>query len=255
MEYCLTAKKVYQELMKKFPNKKEELDTEETVLIVFPSSTLNYWKRTVNLKSRNWLMDTYSLFASQVEFYEGNIEEIKFNVIRPPMGDGAIAAIAEQLIACGTKRIFLVCGVWGIQDFLEISDVCIPTISRAENKVSSTYYDKREIKIQKEIAENIKNIAEELKVTFYEGENKAFESFYKIPRQRILKEKENGTLTAENGELHTLLAVAKEYKIKTGAIFYNYYMPLKENHFEIPVKLYKEGGETIAKIALKLIID
>jgi len=30
-------------------------------------------------------------------------------------------------------------------------------------------------------------------------------------------------------------------------------MPLKENHFDIPVELYEKGGEAIGKITLELI--
>jgi len=35
-------------------------------------------------------------------------------------------------------------------------------------------------------------------------------------------------MSAENGELHALLSIGNEFGIKTGAIFYNYFMPLKK---------------------------
>ena len=255
MTYCITAKNVYDQLLKKYPKEVESLKTERIALIVFPTSTINYWKNIALLQEREWLMDKYSFYAYPTEIWTGKFGGISFTVVRPPMGDSATGAVIEQLITCGTEIIMLVCGVWGIQDYLEISDVCIPTVSKAQNIISKTYSAEDELKPDKNIQSILQEKTLQLGINFHSGSNVAFESFYRITRSEFLEEKDKGVLTAENGELHTLLAITKEFKINSGALFYNYFMPLRDDNLEIPSYLYKKGGETIGRIALESLLE
>jgi len=255
MTYCITAKKFYDQLIEKYPTEAENINTEEIALIVFPTSTINYWKNIAFLQEREWLMDRYSLYANPTEIWAGKFGGISFTVVRPPMGDSAMGAIIEQLIACGTKIIMLVCGVWGIQDYLKISDVCIPTISKAQNKISKSYGANDELKLDKNIQNILKEKIEQLNINYYFGKNVAFESFYRITKKELIDEKKEGILTAENGELHTLLSITKEFNVRSGALFYNYFMPLRDDYLEVPSYLYKKGGEAIGRIALESLLE
>jgi purine-nucleoside phosphorylase len=255
MNYCITAKEIYDQLLQKYPDEAYNLNTERIALIVFPTSTINYWKNNALLQDRNWLMDKYSLYASPSEIWTGKFGGISFTVVRPPMGDSSTGAVIEQLIVCGTEIILLICGAWGIQDFLEISDVCIPTISKAHNKISQTYCAEYELSLDRNVQNVLQEKTEQLGINFYSGKNVAFESFYRIKRNELIEEKSKGVLTAENGELHTLLSIAYEFKVKSGALFYNYFMPLRDDYLDIPSHLFKKGGETIGRIALESLLE
>ncbi|MFW9852978.1 MAG: hypothetical protein ACFFDS_08545 [Candidatus Thorarchaeota archaeon] len=255
MTYCITAKDIYDQLLQKFPTETNSLNTERIALIVFPTTTITYWKKIAFLQEREWLMDQYSLYTSPSEIWTGQYAGVSFNVVRPPMGDSATGAVIEQLIACGTEIVMLVCGAWGIQDYLEISDVCIPTISKAQNKISRTYDADDELKLDKNIQSIIEEKTKQLDINYHSGKNIAFESFYRITKNELINEKKAGVLTAENGELHTLLSITKEFKIKFGALFYNYFMPLRGDYLEIPSHIFKKGGEAIGRIALESLLE
>ncbi len=255
MTYCITAKDIYTQLMQKYPTEADNLNTERIALIVFPTTTIDYWKSIAFLQERNWLMDRYSVYAYPTEIWTGKFGGISFTVVHPPMGDSATGAVIEQLIACGTEIILLVCGAWGIQDYLEISDICIPTISKAQNKISKTYGANDELRLDKNIQRVLQEKTKQLDIDYYVGKNIAFESFYRIKRKELIDERNEGDLTAENGELHTLLAITKEFKIKSGALFYNYFMPLRDDFLEVPSHLYKKGGEAIGRIILESLLE
>ena len=253
--FCITAEDFYKLILEKHPDKENELKTEEIAFIVFPMTTIAFLKRIANLEEQNWLMNSYSFYAYPTKFWKGKYKGITFNVVQPPMGDSGTAAVVEQLISCGTKMIILVCGAWGIRETLKIGDICIPELSRANNKIAETYDLSREIKIEKSIFESIINQAKQLGIPYSSGSNVSFESFYRMQKKLLLDEKKRNTLTAENGELHTLLSIGNEFRIRTGAIFYNYFMPLKKASLDIPSKFFIEGGQKIGKIALNLIAD
>ena len=252
-EYCITAKDVYNLILEKHPDKQNELKTEEIAIIVFPKSTIAHLEKTGNLEERNWLMNTYSFYAYPTLMWKGNYKGTFFNVVQPPMGDTGTAAVIEQLIACGTKTILLVCGAWGIRNTLQIGDICIPEVSKAQNKIASSYGASDEIQIDRSMIDIIFNQLERLGIKYSHGTNYAFESFYRIPRNELEKIRNEMTLTAENGELHTLLSIGKEFGIRTGAIFYNYFMPLRKQNLDTPSELYIKGGQTIGEIALNVI--
>ena len=255
MTYCITAKDIYDQLIQKYPAEAESLNTERIALIAFPTTTINYLKKITFLQDREWLMDKYSLYAYPTEIWTGKFGGISFNVVRPPMGDSATGAVIEQLIACGTEIIILVCGVWGIQDFLKISDVCIPTISKAQNQISKTYGGEDELRLDKNIQRILQEKTEQLDINSYSGKNVAFESFFRIKRNNLIEEKKEGILTAENGELHTLLSITKDFEVKSGALFYNYFMPLRDDYLQVPSHMYKKGGESIGRIALESLLE
>lgn len=252
-EFCITAKDLYKMIRKKYPSEEKELKTERIAFIVFPSSTITFLKENTNMKERDWLMDTYSFYAYPTKMWVGKYKAVNFNVVQPPMGDSGTAAIIEQLIACGTEIILLVCGAWGLKDSLQIGDICIPTISIASNRIANSYGGNNEIKIEESLQEIIFHQLKNLGLKYSYGTNVAFESFYRISKKELENEKKKKIISAENGELHTLLSIGNEFGIKTGAIFYNYFMPLKKLTLDTPPELYKKGGENIGKIALNML--
>jgi uridine phosphorylase len=252
-KFCLSSEDVIRSAIKSSNKKEEDFEVDPYVIIFFSKFLLDYLKERINIEQKEWL-DLFHPYASG-QLFRGYYHGMPISAISPPMGASPISSVIEDLIFCGAKVIFLVCGSWGIGKKVKLLDYLIPTHGLGPDG-ASIYYGRKpdeEIEIDKEI---IKILIEETKKrtkNYHIGKNYSTEALYRIKCKDIYDLQKKECISMENGELNVLGTICKQKKIKFGAIFYSYYNPLEGWAIPWLESKYKDCVNLEAEIALATI--
>ncbi|MFX0034551.1 MAG: hypothetical protein ACFE9I_02785 [Candidatus Hermodarchaeota archaeon] len=250
-ELCCTSKDVIQAAIESSNKDEKDFNVDSNVMIIFSRFLLNFLKDKVKIEQVEWLMPFHPYIAPDY-IYRGKFKEIPITVLIPPMGASPIASIAEDLIFCGAKTIFLVCGSWGMGENVKLLDYLIPTHGLGIDGTSIHYGRKQdeEIELDKQVINIFIEETKKRTVDYHIGKNYCKEAFYQIKRQEIYELQKKGCISMENGELNVLGTICKQNNVNFGAFFYSYYNPL--NRWKIPWREeeYKECVSLEGEIAL-----
>ncbi len=253
-EPLLTSSKVVEIASKMARKKREDYAVDEKVFLLFSDLLLEYLIRKANLKKYSWLEDAHPYASGAI--YRGAYNGIPLTVMKPPMGASPMAVVLEDLITCGAKNIFLVCGAWGIGPKVKINDFLLPTHTTGCESITKYYgrAEKEELPMMPGIVRLLKEETAKRTENYHTGKNYAKEAFYRLTKEEIIALQKQGFIGMENGELNVLAAVCRQKNSNYGAIFYSYYNPLEG--WTIPWKKkeeYKATVELEGEIALAVL--
>jgi uridine phosphorylase len=252
-KYCITSENLIQYAINTSNKKRGDFQIGKFGIIVFSNYLLEYFKDKLNLNTNDWLAPFHPYSSGQI--HNGIYEDFSISIIMPSMGASPIASIAEDMINCGAKSLFLVCGAWGIANNVKLLDFLVPTHAIGPDG-TSIYYGRdlnEETIINKLVADKIINETKKRTKNYHVGKNYSIEAFYKIKIEKVKELQKKNVISMENGELNTLTTICNQRNVRFGAIFYNYFNPLKP--WKVPwfEEEYKKCVELEGKIILAVI--
>ncbi len=253
-ELLLASAEVVEQARKAAGKKGRNFTVDKNVILLFSNVLLEYLTRKAQLKKYSWLEDFHPYASGAI--YRGRYKGTPLTVMQPPMGASPMAVVVEDLITCGAKAIFLICGAWGIGAKVKLNDFIIPTHTGGPDGTTIHYgrASEEELPLTAEIVRRFKEETAKRTENYHLGKNYAKEAFYRITRKEIIKLQEKGFIAMENGELNVLGTICRQKKVQFGALFYSYYNPLEG--WTIPwlkTKEYKTTVELEGEITLAVL--
>jgi len=157
----------------------------------------------LNGKTIKWL------YGELRPFLIGIVDNKEIGAFRPGIGAPAAAAMLEELIACGAKKIFEVGMAGGLQPQLKPGDIIVVTEAIRDEGTSNHYFPP-EVKL--ESSHRLRNsLLQELthkRINYSVGSVWTTDGLYRETKVKFLKFHNQGIL-AVNMETSALFAVAK----------------------------------------------
>ncbi|NHJ25744.1 MAG: hypothetical protein EAX89_14275 [Candidatus Lokiarchaeota archaeon] len=255
-KFCISSEDLIKVIAEKTKKKENEFQVNPIVIITFSRFLIEFFKAQITLIEDNWLMP-YHPYASN-PIFRGSYNNKNITIINPPMGASPISTIVEDLIFCGAEVILLACGSWAIDNNIQLLDFIIPTHALGKDG-TSIYYNRESNEhtiINNDIVQILIKETQRITDRFHIGKNYSLEAFYKLEKTEIVKIQKSGCISMENGELNVLATICNSKKIKFGALFYNYYNPLKGWNIPWLDKTYEDcinlQGEILLNVILKV---
>lgn len=176
------------------------------LILVYQRLGFNYLRGALDGEDKEWLYKDRPVFV-------GKLNDKRIGVFRPWVGASGAAAMLEELIACGARKIIEVGVAGGLQPSVEVGDIVVVTDAFPDEGTSRHYFPSetrfgsstslRELFIQQLRLKGLK---------FSVGPVWSTDGFYRETRGKFLKFRQQGAL-AVNGETSALFAVAKYHGV------------------------------------------
>jgi len=178
------------------------------LIIVYQTNAFEYVKKTLNGETTEWL------YGKLRPFFVGIANDKEIGVFRAWIGAPAAAAMLEELIACGAKKIFEVGMAGGLQSQLKPGDIVVVTEAIRDEGTSNHYFPP-EVKL--ESSPRLRNsLIQELtrkRIKHSVGSVWTTDGVYRETRGKFLKFRNKGVL-AVSMETSALFAVAKYREVE-----------------------------------------
>ena len=175
------------------------------------------------MKEVDWIAARHHPYAAPRVVKRGAFQSLDITALLPPMGASPLSCIVEDLVACGTEAIFLVCAAWSLGPPVEFDDLIVPSFSVGPDGTSIHYgNDTGEVHAQQEVIDVLAEACRAKGARFHVGGNATCEALYCITPQMAGDFRDRGCLCMDNGETSTLFAMAQTLKILGGVLFQPY---------------------------------
>jgi uridine phosphorylase len=226
MEGIFSSKKAIEMTAKMLKKDSSDLILDKIAFLVFPQSTLERLLELTGATKVDWILKGCHPYSAPEKVYRGTYKGIGITIVEPQMGSSSFAVQVEDLITCGVKAIFLLCGAWALGS-TRIGDIVIPTVCVGPDGTSPYYYPKDshapEFYVDPDVFRALADGLEKVRFLDYAvGKNASCEAFYRITKLLKADFENQGCVTMENGEANTLLAIAQSKRILAGILFYTY---------------------------------
>jgi uridine phosphorylase len=201
----------------------EALRLPGVAVLTFSKAVLDALGERCCLQDHAWIGARHHPYAAPEMVKRGRFRGINFTVVVPPMGASPLACVIEDLVACGSEMVFLVCGAWSLGPPVEVGDLIIPSFSVGQDGTSIHYGNRTgEVRAVPEVVRALCGACESLAVRHHVGGNASCEAMYRISREMVDARRGRGCLCMENGEASTLFASLQTLGIRGGALFQPY---------------------------------
>ncbi len=194
----------------------EELDISEYCVACFFQDVIEKLKEQQKLE----LIKNIETEMGPHPLYELEHQGKRINVFHPGLGAPYAAAIMDEVIAYGGRKIIACGGAGVLKEDMEVGYLVIPKAAIRDEGVSYHYLPPgREVKTHQEVVDAITETLEENNIEYRIGKTWTTSALFReTPRKRDTR-KEEGCLTVEM-ECAALLSVAKFRGVDFGQILY-----------------------------------
>lgn len=143
----------------------------------------------------------------------------KLIIMRLSIGAPFTAAVVEEAVYCGVKKILILGTAGGISNKLSISDLVLCTKAIRDEGTSHHYIkNSKYVEPDKKLNKNLENLMLKNKVKFQKGVTWTIDAPYAETIEEVNHYRKEGVMTVEM-EAAALFAVAKKREISSSAIF------------------------------------
>jgi hypothetical protein len=231
----------------------EALKLRDLAVLTFSKTIFDLLEATCDMKSVAWISAQDHPYAAATITKRGRYQGMDFAVLIPPMGASPLACILEDLIASGTRTIFLVCAAWTMGDPLGMGNLFIPTFALDQGGTSIHYgHSEGSISADRIMVDAIVQAAQHYQVEPLTGGVASCEALYRITPQMVADFRDQGCLCMDNGEAATLFMVTQRCGARGGVLFQPYLdLNLGWDHRWLSEDRYRSGCLLQADIVLQ----
>jgi len=184
----------------------------ENLLITYQRRTFEYGKKTIKGKQVNWWP-----YGEHQPFCIGRFNKTEIGLSRLWIGAAAAVMTLEELIACGTKRVFEVGLAGGLQTFLQPGNVVVVTEAIRDEGTSSHYFPPRvQLESSLSLRDKLIKHLDARQVKHYAGSVWSTDGVYRETVRKFRKFRGAGVLAVDM-ETSAIFAVAKYRKIEAAS--------------------------------------
>jgi uridine phosphorylase len=201
----------------------ESLDLSGVAVVTFSRTVIERLSELCALEDAAWISPRHHPYAAVRVVKRGEFEGLGVTAVVPPMGASPLACIAEDLVACGARAIFLVCAAWSLGAPVHFGDLIVPSFSLGPDGTSIHYGNTQgEIRAAPRVVDALTGAARAWHARIHVGGNATCEALYRITPQAVDDFRRRRCLCMENGEASTLFAIARTLDVLVGALFQPY---------------------------------
>ena len=185
----------------------------EVLILVFKDRFFEYLQKNYNLEIIGYLNT-----GLHFPIYKFNYNNKEFAITKTILGSSGSAAIIEELIAMGSKKI-LIFGTCGTLDKNILKGHFIIPTYAYRDEGTSYHYMKPSDFIKINTANNLSNIFDELNIPYITGKTWTTDALYRETAGNFKKRKEQGCIVVEM-ECSAIMAVSQFRKIPVYQFLY-----------------------------------
>jgi uridine phosphorylase len=218
-------------------------------VVTFSKPVIERLDELCGLADAAWISPAHHPYAAARAVKRGQFRGLGITALVPPMGASPLACIIEDLVACGTEAVFLVCAAWSLGPPVAFGDLIVPAFSVGRDG-TSIHYGNREgdVQARPEVVDALEGAGRARHARVHVGGNGSCEAVYRITPAMVDDAQHRGCLCMENGEASTLFAMARALDVLGGALFHPYVdltrgwdpSPLRERRYRATCRLQAE---------------
>jgi len=192
-------------------------------VLIFSRGIMERLIELCDLQDAAWISPLHHPYAAAEIVKRGHFQGLDVMALVPAMGASPMACVAEDLVACGARAVFLACAAWSLGQPVQFGDLIVPSFSVGPDGTSVHYGNAAgRVEADPAVVEALAAAGRERGATVHVGGNASCEALYRITPQMAAAFRGQGCLCMENGEASTLLAMAQALGFVAGVLFQPY---------------------------------